>query len=626
MKAMESEKSHSQWLDNHISPKNSKWLAENLEEVDQSVKEMLKLIKEDGDSFVKKAGMYYEKRPELIAHVEGFYRMYRLLAERYNHLTVELYKNVPPVPQTQNPAISHRGSDQDTPFVTPDQKLSLKKFGQQSVGFDLFLSVTGGSSDLSQKEGSESSSFVSDSESELSDSSIYRHSSPHMSGECKEVKQKIFEMEIEHPNGKEMIQEAKKENADDELELEENGDYATLLTRATEYKQGLKELNKKLQLSEEQVKKLTAELKKNEALTVLIRDLQMQLELAKKNIKMREVDHETEKTKVSDLQKGVAKLEAQVSDSSHKIRSLADELEKAREKLKVSEYEIEKLCNEKSQGTNELQGQLEIAQKHIAMLEGKLSSEKMLVLELQDRVFSQMADVTDRELEIKGLNTALADTQKTFLLEKGRLNSDITALSEQLALLGARLKASEMQSKSLEDDIRRCEAEKEAMKCSHETQQIGFQSEIEQLMADVGWRNKHVEALNKNLDILKLKYDTQMAEKDGLNAKVHSLVAEMGSRDNQIQQLELRLHQVNKERTELITGSECAQNLVSELKLKVGELEKEVDRQSAMILDRAEEKREAIRQLCFSLEYYRNGYQELLKAFIVHKPHAVLAS
>ncbi|KAJ0075007.1 hypothetical protein Patl1_35042 [Pistacia atlantica] len=31
LKRMQSRKSHSWWWDSHISPKNSKWLAENLE-------------------------------------------------------------------------------------------------------------------------------------------------------------------------------------------------------------------------------------------------------------------------------------------------------------------------------------------------------------------------------------------------------------------------------------------------------------------------------------------------------------------------------------------------------------------------------------------------------------------
>jgi hypothetical protein len=59
------------------------------------VKEMLQLIEEDGDSFAKKAQMYYQRRPMLITHVENFYRMYRALAARYDNVTGELHKNIP---------------------------------------------------------------------------------------------------------------------------------------------------------------------------------------------------------------------------------------------------------------------------------------------------------------------------------------------------------------------------------------------------------------------------------------------------------------------------------------------------------------------------------------------------
>lgn len=50
----------------------------------------LKLIEEDGDSFAKRAEMYYKKRPELINFVEESYRAYRALAERYDHISTEL--------------------------------------------------------------------------------------------------------------------------------------------------------------------------------------------------------------------------------------------------------------------------------------------------------------------------------------------------------------------------------------------------------------------------------------------------------------------------------------------------------------------------------------------------------
>ncbi|KAM7485505.1 hypothetical protein LguiA_001514 [Lonicera macranthoides] len=81
---------YSWWWDSHISPKNSKWLQENLTDMDDKVKAMIKLIEEDADSFARRAEMYYKKRPELMKLVEEFYRAYRALAERYDHATGEL--------------------------------------------------------------------------------------------------------------------------------------------------------------------------------------------------------------------------------------------------------------------------------------------------------------------------------------------------------------------------------------------------------------------------------------------------------------------------------------------------------------------------------------------------------
>ncbi|KAG9451938.1 hypothetical protein H6P81_004842 [Aristolochia fimbriata] len=86
----ESRRLYSWWWDSHISPKNSKWLQENLTDMDSKVKSMIKLIEEDADSFARRAEMYYKKRPELMKLVEEFYRAYRALAERYDHATGEL--------------------------------------------------------------------------------------------------------------------------------------------------------------------------------------------------------------------------------------------------------------------------------------------------------------------------------------------------------------------------------------------------------------------------------------------------------------------------------------------------------------------------------------------------------
>ncbi|VAH57429.1 unnamed protein product [Triticum turgidum subsp. durum] len=164
-----SRKRHSWWWDSHISPKNSKWLAENLEEMDKQVKEMVQLIEEDGDSFAKKAQMYYQRRPVLITHVENFYRMYRALAERYDNVTGELRKNIPSRMQSQGSLSgSEFGSElQRSPTPSPEpQKSWTREQSPRAAGFDFFLSNKSNDSPSSRKEPESASQSESDMKSE----------------------------------------------------------------------------------------------------------------------------------------------------------------------------------------------------------------------------------------------------------------------------------------------------------------------------------------------------------------------------------------------------------------------------------------------------------------------------
>ncbi|KAK1677644.1 hypothetical protein QYE76_038492 [Lolium multiflorum] len=83
---------YSWWWASHIRTTQSKWLDANLQDVENRVKIMLKLLGEEADSFGKRAEMYYRRRPEVISHVEDVYRAYRALVERYDHLSKELHK------------------------------------------------------------------------------------------------------------------------------------------------------------------------------------------------------------------------------------------------------------------------------------------------------------------------------------------------------------------------------------------------------------------------------------------------------------------------------------------------------------------------------------------------------
>ncbi|KAF5462672.1 hypothetical protein F2P56_018660 [Juglans regia] len=127
----DSKRKYSWWWDSHISPKNSKWLQENLTDMDTKVKQMIKLIEEDADSFAMRAEMYYKKRPELMKIVEEFYRAYRALAERYDHVTGVLHQahksmaeafpnQVPLVLAEDSPAGSSANeTDPQTPEISP---------------------------------------------------------------------------------------------------------------------------------------------------------------------------------------------------------------------------------------------------------------------------------------------------------------------------------------------------------------------------------------------------------------------------------------------------------------------------------------------------------------------------
>ncbi|KAK9743481.1 hypothetical protein RND81_03G242200 [Saponaria officinalis] len=81
---------YSWWWASHIRTKQSKWLEQNLQDMEEKVKSMLKIVEQEGDSFAKRAEMYYKKRPELISSVEESYKAYRALAERFDHLSKDL--------------------------------------------------------------------------------------------------------------------------------------------------------------------------------------------------------------------------------------------------------------------------------------------------------------------------------------------------------------------------------------------------------------------------------------------------------------------------------------------------------------------------------------------------------
>ncbi|KAG6680828.1 hypothetical protein I3842_13G062300 [Carya illinoinensis] len=605
MKRTESRKSHSGWWDSHISPKNSKWLAENLEEMDQSIKQMMKLIEDDGDSFAKKAEMYYKRRPELISHVEEFYRMYRSLAERYDHVTGELRKHIPSDLQSQGAGISDAGLDL---LSTPNYRSGHRRSSHRAAGFDFFLGSGGISSDVYQKEGDESSTLT-DSEPESDDSSVNNYPFLLGNGGDQGLSRKIVELEIELRERKEKFRMQQEGNADGSLREAKYEIPEDFPARIAHYEQELRIANGKISQSEEEIVRLKIEIQKCKSLE-FGNDFQSEHgSSSQEEVKMQEAELE------ADLALGIQQTVGQTEHG--KIRALAEELRINKEKLRESEKEIGRLkhdleSNKSSENTRHLQDQIELARKEIVTWKTKLNVEKREVSKLQERILRLKTSLSDRDHEVRDLKIAVSDAEQNIFPEKSNLKAEMSKMLEERTRLEEELREWESRARLLEDEIRKVKAEKTEI-------EIRLTGEIEQLKAEIVDRGDRIEILNKSLDGLKL-------ERDELNAKELTLTAEISSRDDQINQMDKHLQQYHKEHVELIAGIEGTNKLAEELRSRAKELEAEVERQRIVISEGAEEKREAIRQLCFSLEHYRNGYHMLRQAFIGQKRVPVLAS
>ncbi|XP_022956234.1 protein NETWORKED 1B-like isoform X1 [Cucurbita moschata] len=167
----ESRRLYSWWWDSHISPKNSKWLQENLTDMDANVKAMIRPIEEDADSFARRAEMYYNKRPELIKVVEEFYRAYRALAERYDPATAELqdaHETMPQALDNQMPPDDESCSDAEshTPEIhLPNHALHDKGDLHKELGSSSSTNQSGSASKAGLKQLNEM--FASEGSTEL---------------------------------------------------------------------------------------------------------------------------------------------------------------------------------------------------------------------------------------------------------------------------------------------------------------------------------------------------------------------------------------------------------------------------------------------------------------------------
>ncbi|KAG7630781.1 hypothetical protein ISN44_As03g010720 [Arabidopsis suecica] len=132
-----------------------------------------------------------------------------------------------------------------------------------------------------------------------------------------------------------------------------------------------------------------------------------------------------------------------------------------------------------------------------------------------------------------------------------------------------------------------------------------LESELDEVKECLGVSEAEVSKLIEMLS--ECKNEKSKLQTDNADDLLDSLRAELRSREIQIEQMEEYLNQVLcLNETEIKSESETDKYIVEELRAKVEVLEKQVELQRNVITEREEEKREAIRQLCFSLDHYMN--------------------
>ncbi|CAN1795533.1 Protein NETWORKED 4A [Linum perenne] len=565
----------------------------NVGKMDRNIKRMLKLIEEDGDTLIKKAEMYYQKRPELISLIEEFYRMYRSLAERYDNVTGELRKSIPVDLQSQGSNASDLASEPPSslPSPVPEQRLSGRKSGPRAAGFDYFLGSGETGSEHGHKEGDESSTLTS-SDSESDNSSVNNYSGPVASVGDQALVRKIFELESELRETKEKLRVMQEEAGG----AQEENHSDDLLSRIAEYELELKRANERIHLSEEETIRLKCELEKCKSFD---------------HADAKEDGDEMKMNQSSQLEE--VAIETESLSTNGKIQSLTEELSITKSRLEESEKEIASLkqelekSNDVSEKVSNLQDQLATARKELNSWKNKVSIERKEVSKLQERVSRLKTSLTDRDQEVRELKTAVSDAEEKIFPEKAQIKAEMTKLLGEHGTFREQLREWESRGRCLEDEIRVLQSEKAEMEEMHI-------SETELLKSQIAKRDEHIAQLESIMSNLK-------SEKDKVTVRANALEAELVSREHQIDAMEKHLEELHRE-------LEAMTLVAEEARRKAVEMEEEAERQRNLVRESAEEKREAIRQLCVSIEHYRVGYHELRQAFAGggHRRVAVMAA
>lgn len=257
---------------------------------------------------------------------------------------------------------------------------------------------------------------------------------------------------------------------------------------------------------------------------------------------------------------------------SEELRITSLRLREAEKENGIMRKEVEKSkCDEAK--LKSLQNLFDSAQKETAAWKSKSSADRREVVKLLDRISMLKSSLAGRDHEIRDLKTAVSDAEEKIFPEKAQVKAEISKLLEEKTHRDEQFKELEANVRYLEDEIRRVSNEK-------------------------------------------------MEEEERLKGEIEVLTVEKAEKERCIERVSKRVSELESEMS----------RLGNEMKAKDGrtiEMEREVEKQRRELEEVAEEKREVIRQLCFSLDYCKDECKRLRSAFSGHRPtrpSSILAS
>ncbi|KAF0929778.1 hypothetical protein E2562_024463 [Oryza meyeriana var. granulata] len=476
---------YSWWWVSHISPKNSKWLQENLNDMDSKVKAMIKLLNEDADSFARRAEMYYKKRPELMKLVEEFYRAYRALAERYDqatgalrqaHKTIsEAFPNQMPPMSDESPSSSGQDVEPHTPEMptftrAPFDSDDLQKDGA-GASAQHFTSKRNGThpeeaSALSNRKG-----FDVKARKGLSFGSPEVKGSDGISNEMANLQQEISRLLAESNSMKQQIlSESERANkAESEIQilkdtvLKLNSDKDTSLLQYNQSTERLSTLESELSKAQADLKKLTdemaTEVQKLSSAEARNSEIQSELEALDQKVKMQQEELEQKQKELNSFNLIFQEEQDKRMQAESALLSEGKELAQCQEEVQRLTIEIQ-MANEKLNELKQTKVNLENAvselKKEVESLTEQNRSSELLIQELRDEINSLKDSKNEFQSEIQSLRSTISqlNTEKDAALFQHQQSVEtVSDLESQLLKLQPELEEIEQKVQVLMQDL-----------------------------------------------------------------------------------------------------------------------------------------------------------------------------